>query len=289
VEVRGIVDGDAVALGGNVRIHPGGAVRGELVSIGGKVFNETGQGMHGPSVSVPGIPAWLFDLNVLNMVSQGFKVIKVLFIILFMLGAAWALTALASDRSERAIGYLRSRPGPAFLWGLGTLIGIAPSAVAVALFSALLCITLIGIPVGILLIVAYAVALALLILWGWLVGAAVVGRWVWRRMRPLEGEPTLFRSLLVGILSLLGPAVLAHLLSSLGFMAPVATGLGIALSVVTTVVCFAFWIVGMGSLVATRAGQPPRVVAPSAGFTGAPPPPPPAPEPSPVAPPPATA
>ena len=145
------------------------------------------------------------------------------------------------------------------------------------------------IPVGILLIVAYAVALALLILWGWLVGAAVVGRWVWRRMRPLEGEPTLFRSLLVGILSLLGPAVLAHLLSSLGFMAPVATGLGIALSVVTTVVCFAFWIVGMGSLVATRAGQPPRVVAPSAGFTGAPPPPPPAPEPSPVAPPPATA
>lgn len=290
VNVHGIVDGDCVALGGDVRIHSGGAVHGELVSLGGKVLNETGQGMHGPSVSIPTLPKWLFDLNFLNMVGQGIEVIKILFIVLFLVGAAWALAALASVRSEFAIGYLRAHPGAAFLWGLGALIGIAPSAVAVALFCALLCITLIGIPVGILLIVAYAVGLALLILWGLLVGAAVVGRWVHRRVRPLEAEPGLFRALLFGILTLFGPMVLAHLLKSLGFMAPVATGLGIALSVLAGLVCFGFWLVGMGSLVATRAGTPPRTIAPAAGIAGTPPPPaPPAPQPSPAAPPPATA
>jgi len=287
VNVFGDIGGDAVAVGGNVRMHPGGLVRGETISIGGKVINDTGHGMRGSSVSLPSVPAWLIDLNVANMIGQGIIVIQLLFTLLILALAAWALNALASERTERAIGYVRAKTGPAFLWGLGAVIGIVPSVVAVALLVAILCITLIGIPVAILLLAAYVVGLALLFLWGWLVGAAVVGRWVWHRLRPMEvADAPLLTALLYGIGAIFVPLVLGRMLHSLGFMAPIATGLGIALFALGCLVSLFFWLVGMGSLIATRGGMAPRLV-PAVPVAGSMPPPPPAP-PVPAAPPPAT-
>src|SRR5262249_38609471 len=151
------------------------------------------------------VPSWLLELNVMNAIGQGIALIKIIFSILLAAAFAWAANALAPDRTERGVAFVRARPGASFVWGLGTLIGIVPSAVAVALFSAILCITLIGIPVAILLLAAYAVALVLLVVWGSLVGAAIVGRWAWHRFRPLEPEPALLKAMLVGILALAVP------------------------------------------------------------------------------------
>lgn len=260
INVFGNVTGDAVALGGNVHVQPGGGVRGDAVSIGGRVINDTGRALHGPSVSVPSVPPWLFNFDVMNLIGQGIVVVKILFTLLLLAVGAWAANALAPERSERAVAYIRARPGLAFVWGLGTFIGIAPSAVAVALFSALLCITLIGIPVAILLLAAYVVALILLILWGSLIGSAIVGRWVWHRLRPLEPEPNLLKAMLVGIATLAVPNIAGHLLRSLGTMVPVASGLGIAIWVLGCLLGLAFWMVGIGALIATRAGMPPRLV-----------------------------
>jgi hypothetical protein len=261
ITVLGTVNGDAVAVGGSVHLRPGGQVRGETISIGGRVDNASGQGLRGSSVSLPSIPRWLFDFNIMNIIGQGIALIKVLFSILLAAAFAWAVNALAAERTERAVAHVRAEPGPSFLWGLGTLIGIAPSAVAVALFSALLCITLIGIPVAILLLAAYVVALILLVVWGSLVGSAIAGRWVWRRLRSLEPEPVLLRAMLIGIVALAVPNVIGHLLRSIGFMVPPAGALGIAIWVLGCLVTLGFWLVGIGALIATRAGMPPRLVS----------------------------
>jgi len=260
INVFGNVTGDAVALGGNVHVQPGGGVRGDAVSIGGRVINDTGRALHGPSVSLPSVPPWLFNFDVVNLIGQGIAVVKILFTLLLFAAGAWAANALAPERSERAVAYVRARRGLAFVWGLGTFIGIAPSAVAVALFSALLCITLIGIPVAILLLAAYVVALILLVLWGSLIGSAIVGRWVWHRLRPLEPEAHLLKAMLIGIATLAVPNVGGHLLRSLGTMVPIASGLGIAIWVMGCLLSLSFWMIGVGALIATRAGMPPRLI-----------------------------
>ena len=101
--------------------------------------------------------------------------------------------------------------------------------------------------------------------------------------------------MLVGIGALAVPNVGGHLLRSLGMMVPVATGLGIAIWVLGCLLSLSFWIIGIGALVATRAGMPPRLVPMTSGAV--PPPLPPAPAPvvpgptavEPTSPPPATA
>jgi hypothetical protein len=275
VDVLGTVDGDAVSLGGRVRIRPGGEVRGEAISLGGKVLHEGSGALRGSSVSMPGLPPWLFDLNVMNLVGQGIKVVQLLVFLLLTLLLAWVATHVAPDRTLRAAAYIREKPGPAFLWGVAALIGLAPSALAVVLVGALLCITIIGIPVAVLLWVGYAVALAVLLLWGYLAGAFIVGQWAVRRLKPQDGEPGLWRSLLFGVAALFLPALLSAALQSLGFLAPVATGLGIALSVLNWVLSSCVALLGIGAILATRGGMAPRAASgfapPGAGSPPVPP------------------
>jgi hypothetical protein len=258
IEVLGEVDRDAVSLGGRVRIRPGGVVRGQAISLGGKVMNEGTGGLRGSSVSMPAIPAWLFDLNVMNMVGQGIKILQLALFLALVLFLAWVLTHLAPQRTQRAVASVRSRPGHAFLWGVGAMIGLAPSAIAVVLVGALLCITIIGIPVAILLWVGYAVGLALVLLWGYFVGAYVVGSWAARRLKPEAGEPGMWRSLLFGVVFLFLPSVASAALMSLGFLAPISTGLGMALSALGWVISTCMALFGLGAVLATRAGSPPR-------------------------------
>jgi hypothetical protein len=102
--------------------------------------------------------------------------------------------------------------------------------------------------------------------------------------------------MLVGIVALAVPNIIGHLLRSVGFMVPPAGALGIAIWVLNCMITVSFWLVGMGAIVATRAGMPPRLV-PAVGVPGTAPPPPAPPTPAapaaapiePTAPPPATA
>lgn len=52
VHVRGHVTGDAVAVGGDVRVHSGGRVDGDAVSIGGQVYVDEGGFVAGDKVAV---------------------------------------------------------------------------------------------------------------------------------------------------------------------------------------------------------------------------------------------
>ena len=42
LDVRGVVTGDAIAFGGDVVVHAGGAVQGDAMSLGGRVVERGG-------------------------------------------------------------------------------------------------------------------------------------------------------------------------------------------------------------------------------------------------------
>jgi hypothetical protein len=106
----------------------------------------------------------------------------------------------------------------------------APSVVAVAILAALLCITIIGIPVAIAGLFGYFAFLGVLFLWGYVVGAAYLGERILARgaihagaapvtaagspaaAGPTATAPTLVRAALTGVLVLAGAEFVKRLL-----------------------------------------------------------------------------
>jgi hypothetical protein len=290
VRVRGIVDGDVAAIGGDVHIEQDGDVRGEAISIGGQV-EEHGRGrVSGSSVSLPSFPHWFVAVPAVQY-ARGFGgILEEILTLALLLLLAWGLSKLAPDRTAVVAGYVRRRPGPSFLWGLLAVIGLAPSVVAVVIVAVILCITIIGIPVAILLLVGYFVGLVVLLVVGYLVGASVVGRWLSLRFRPLHGEPSLWRSLLIGVVALAIPDVLDALLRASWLLGPIAAGSGKVIEAIGDVVCVVVALFGIGAVLGSRGGQPePSYAATAAGPPPGAPPAAPPPTSSPLTPPPGPA
>lgn len=256
VRVRGIVDGDVAAIGGDVHIEQDGDVRGEAISVGGQV-TEHGRGrVTGSSVSMPHFPYPLLAIPSMH-IAKGFgNLLADLLGLGLLLLLAWALAKMAPDRAQLAADYVRGRPGPSFLWGVLAIIGLAPSVIAVALVAVILCITIIGIPVAVLLLIGYFVGLVVLLVAGYLVGASVVGRWLALRFRPQDGTPTLMRSLVYGVIALELPDLLQSVLQASWLLSPVASGLGEVIEVIGTVIIFFVAIFGVGAVLGSKGGQP---------------------------------
>ena len=300
VTVRGTVDGDVAALGGDVHIEPGGEVRGEAVSVGGKV-DQSGSGrVSGTSVSLPDMPNWFFAAPTFRFFRGLDDLLGEIFTLGLLLLIAWGLSKLAPERTERAADYIRARPLMSLLWGLLAIAGVLPSAIAVVLVAALLCITIIGIPVAVLLLLAYFLGLIVLMFFGYLVGSAVVGKWLLQRIRPGDGEPTLLRSLFAGVLLIGILEVLAVLLKVSWLLGTVGSSLGGFLAFISGALFVIVWLFGTGAVLGSRAGQafrppaatapgtsPPALPPPVTPSPGTAPPPPSAPEAPPAPPPPA--
>ena len=292
IRVEGIVDGDAVSVGGTVRVMPGGDVRGEAVTVAaGKGDRWIGRipGVVVPArPNVPDAPEWDVDEREHSRdKDRAGEFWGALVMLLLSAGYAWLVSKLYVDRTERAMNYLRTRPGPSFLLGLAAVVGIVPSIVGVAIVAAILCITIIGIPVAVLLLIAYLFGICLLVMWGYYVGGAVAGTYALGRVRPQDGMPTLLRALLAGTVLVWGLFLISRFFHLIG-----AGPVGTLISVLTWIGLSLLLFFGIGSIIGSRAGQPPALAtptvppAPSGPFTppvGAPGGPPPY---TPVAPPP---
>lgn len=147
VTVEGEVLGDAVSMGGDVIIGPGAVVRGEAVTMGGQVRVDP-LGRVGSVVSDITLhldhpraaePHWL-----LTLMGSAAK-----HALLFVYGLV--LLGLASARLEAVIESVREAPVRT------SLTGVLAALAALALFV-VLCITLIGIPAALLLMVVAAIA-----------------------------------------------------------------------------------------------------------------------------------
>lgn len=164
VTVEGAVSRDVVAVFGSVHLRPGAQVEGDVVSIGGVLDQADSTMIRGESVQLgfspftwglPGLSVLLFAIAAGWMVSM------------FM---GWIFTLLFPTVMLRVATVVERRPAASFLLGMLSVPMFFVTLV-------LLCITVIGIPLGILLPVLYmAVGYA-----GQLAATAVLGARLSRR------------------------------------------------------------------------------------------------------------
>src|SRR5262249_32754431 len=148
IEVLGHVTGNVSAMGGDVTLTPTARVDGDVVCIGGTLHEESGSSVGGQRVTAPRTPGAKLFIPVLAFGGTGFQMLAHTVGMLFMLGIAWLFAKLAPVRTQAAIDLIHHEPGPSFIIGLLLWALIIPSVIALALVIAVLCITIIGIPLA---------------------------------------------------------------------------------------------------------------------------------------------
>ena len=227
VTVDGHVEGDLVALGGDVDLHSTARVDGDVVCMGGQLREDPGAAVGGKRVTGAGLRSMrgfhgraarealrhMEGGAEAGAVRRSGHVAASLVWLFVLLGVAWGFAALAPGRTGAAAEVLER--APALSLGLAALVCalIVPSLIALCLVVAILCITIIGIPIAIAALFGYFVFLGLLWVWGYAVAMQVAGGWVLRRSRrpvdaamPGSAPPphSLERRAVVGVLLLSG-------------------------------------------------------------------------------------
>lgn len=211
VTVNGTVEKDVVAMGGDVYLGPDGKVDGQVVTIGGKLHEQPGSHVGGQRVTAEGWRHWRrrSDFPIPHVVSSGIKAMWTVAKMMLALLIAWGITQLAPRRTQIAVDAFKREPVKSLGFGLLAAALLIPSVVALALVVAILCITIIGIPLALAVILGYVLAIILLCLWGSVIGATVLGERLARQM----GRPaaTLTMMAVWGIVALTAVKVVGHL------------------------------------------------------------------------------
>ncbi len=243
VEVRGHVTGNVSAMGGDLTLASTARVDGDVVCIGGTLREEPGSTVSGQRVTAPRTPGAKLFMPMLAVVGTGFQMVGHAVGLFIMLGFAWLFVKLAPERTKSAIAKVAEEPAPTLLTGLAMLGLIIPSVIALALVIALLCITIIGIPLAAAVAVAYGAFFVLATLWGTVVGYGVLGRRLYPSFK--GGEATLMQAVLWGAIALHGLRIasdLLHIVPLFGFVGGLFT-------VVHFVALGILGIMGAGALV----------------------------------------
>jgi hypothetical protein len=256
ITIDGHVQGNVVAMRGDVTLSSTARVDGDVVCIGGTLHEEPGAVVGGERVTAIGEERrrHLVHDAVEEQVHRGTHVMTSILTLLLALGIAWALARFAPVRTAAAVETFRRET--AMSLGVGALIWalVIPSVVALALVVALLCITIIGIPLALAALLGYALFLCVLMVWGYVVGAIVLGGAISRRqstaavaatpgsvpvtLQPtFEGHsPAMERYAVMGVLTLAGTKVLAAMLQSAGGPLHALGGLIFVLSMLASLV-----------------------------------------------------
>lgn len=257
--VEGHVKGNVAATGGDVSLGSTARVDGDVMCIGGKLEEEEGARVGGQRVTaLRGSEERRLRHRIREGISQGLHeegrggwgLGFPLSWLIVTVAAAWGITRLTPDRTGVALAILKREPGSALLFGFLVVVLLIPSLVALVLVMAVLCITIIGIPLAIMLLPAYGCALGLLGLWGFVVGATAIGERVAERVgRPADlSRAAMFGALTLG--GLLVASAVLHALPLFGWFAGLVWVLGF--------VAFGFaTMMGAGSLVRSKFGQGP--------------------------------
>jgi hypothetical protein len=233
MDVYGTVEGDATAFGGNVVLHPNAVVEGNVASMGGTVIRDESARVEGSTESFGGgnIGALVAgevkksikkELHSKDMEDDerdsegGLAGFILKFAALFGLGFLGQL--FFPNRMKDLSAEIKARP---FKSGLTGLLGMA----ALVPITVVLCITLIGIPVAVVLLIASMLVTAL--------GLTAVASELGLKVPVLRGRKTQAVVLALGLLVLLGlgtipvlGAVVMNLASLVGFGAAIRTRFG---------------------------------------------------------------
>jgi sporulation protein YlmC with PRC-barrel domain len=251
VIVNGVVEGDAVAVGGGLTIGPKGRVDGDGVSIGGGVYKDPGAVIRGQTVSVGKGGKWVngqhvsrglfhqagFPFGLFTRVGRLFLFI-VCTLLIILLGLVVA--AVARRPVENVCMTVKKE---AFKMGL---IGLAAEVLVVPVIV-LFCITIIGIPIG---LVAIPMVLALAMLLGY----TGVGLAVGERFAGAGNGKSIYWSLAVGMLVLEALKIVSGLVRLPG---GVLGMIGWVIAFIGWAVIYVAVTVGLGAVIMTRFGTRP--------------------------------
>ena len=244
LDVYGEVAGDAIAIDGDVVVHPGAVVGGNAFSVGGRVRAEglvrgeirTIQGKVGP---VPTAPA-------ASAADTGHALKLALGWLAMLIVVGLGVLVAAGEYLDGVVEALEESFSRAFLAGVAGQLAILP---VVVLAVVALAITLLGILLIPFAVVAYALAVAGLVMLGFLAAAQVTGR----ALRPvpkgaiISARGAALRGLVIGIT--------AYLL--LWIVAAAFTWQPLAGAILRTIALCVTWVAataGLGAALLSRAG-----------------------------------
>jgi len=237
VEVRGEVTGNAVAVLGSVRVLPGASIDGDAVSVGGRLDQSEGSNVGGQTVSIGFLP-FTWGAPALSMMT-GFIVVGWLTSLL----VGWLFALLFPGRLVRVAVTSSRRTAASFLVGFVSL----PACFVLAV---LLLVTVIGIPIALLLPLAYGLTVyAGQVAATYVLGCKLTGR--------QPGERGLMMPVIAG-LTLVG--------ACFGIAAVLAAGPGFArlgspfFGLLGVLLLFGLTCIGTGAFILSRFGRDPRDV-----------------------------
>ena len=197
VDVTGTVIGDVVAWRGDVVVHTGGVVTGNAIAIGGTVRLDGGQ-VHGQTLTV--------DDTAAPAVAEPAHVLDRLAIVAGWLAIALAVSVgvlvLAPHNLSAVADALERHYGSTLVAGLAGQLALAPVLLAIVVALVLSLLGILLIPFA---IVVYVIIAAGVVTLGLLATAVVIGRG-WRSAPPgteRARTPATLRALVVGIVVLL--------------------------------------------------------------------------------------
>jgi len=248
LDVFGTVNGNAVALDGDVVVHKGGHITGDALSVGGTVRLDGGtvdgemrsldRALAPSAVSVASSSGFLTMLDEVQR-AMGSLVVMVLL--------GFAAMVFAEDRLRVVSAAIETRFGRSLFAGILTEVSFIP---ALVLAIVLLVITIIGIILLPVAIPGLIVVGALLSVLGFLAVSRVAGQALTRRAATVSVRGAELRSMLAGLFFFFGLWLAAAVLS----WVPV---LGSLLHALAFVVTWAAATVGLGAAVITRGGARP--------------------------------
>ncbi len=243
LEINGHVTGNAIALRGDVLVHKGGVVDGDAVSIGGHVRLDGGS-VYGEMRSLSDLTAGAAPTPAAApMTTWGaMKLVLAWFLVLATIGIGVML--FAEHNLDGVVTVLERHVARAFWVGLLAELGLLPLLIVGVVALA---ITLIGVLLIPFAIVAYIIAVAGLLALGFLAVARFTGRAFFRPDPTAAARGVSLQAMFAGLVVYLG----------LWFVVAAFTWLPAALPVMRAVAVAVTWVAltaGLGATVLSRAG-----------------------------------
>ncbi len=241
IVIEGKVRGDVVNILGNTELRGTAVVNGDVVTVLGELREYDNPRVRGETVNIaggsPDIRFPFLSYTTGHVWSVAGKIAKLVILALLLLLVVYLLPDRMRISSDHVFGsFLKSL-------GVGILVLFVGSA-AVLVVGLVLAITIIGIPVALLLMLAYGAFLIL----GFFASALALGRLACRRFGP-AGEPV-FLCGFIGLLLIALPGLMAAMM----WVIPFTTPLQLLLKMTAVFVNFMAVVLGTGALIVSRGG-----------------------------------
>ena len=260
ITVAGLVHGDVIVIGSKVHVKSSGIIRGDVHTYGGSIEQDPGGQIRGQRVGVKPfyfrtrLPGTILAHPVRSFVSSG---VPLLISIIFTLILAILATMIVPRNVERVRETIEKGPGKSFLIGFIACILFLP------LFL-LLCITLIGLPVALIILPIIYFVIEVM-------GFAGISLWVGRKLQRGSGSilPSPAAKVAVGALILELPLIAAWVFTFIGnIVTPLQWPfqiIGLIIVVLGAIILSMATVFGMGAAIWTRLGRHPVFSSPGSG------------------------